>query len=477
MIAGEERLPLCVDLDGTVLRTDMLFETFVAALKRNPLLALRVPFWLAGGRAKLKRELANRAAIAPASLPYDEAVLEALRRERSSGRRLVLATATDEGVARAIACHLGLFDEVIASDGRLNLKASAKAERLVERYGERGFDYMGHGAADIPVWTRSRAAYVLSADGAMVRRAATTGAQVRPVESRRGGAWPLLRALRVHQWAKNLLVFVPMLTAHRLADAQSAAAALLAFAAFSFAASATYMVNDLADLEHDRVHPYKRRRALAAGDLPVWVAVVVAPQLLALAFVVAIPLPSPFLAELAGYCAATVAYSLWLKRFALLDVFTLAGLYTIRILAGAAAIAVPVSSWLLLFSLFLFLSLALAKRHAELGRAGPEAGGPLVAGRGYAGADRVLVGLLGASAGQVSILVFALYLTSPEAATLYRRPELLWIACPLLLYWVARIWLFAYRDRLTEDPLVFALRDRVSIACGIGVALVVLAAT
>jgi len=469
--------PLCVDLDGTLVRTDMLFETLVAALRRNPLLALRLPLWLAAGRARLKRELASRAVFAPAALPYDEQVLETLRRERCAGRRLVLATASDVLVAEAIAAHLGLFDEVVASDGRSNLKAAAKAERLVERYGERGFDYMGHDAADVPVWARARTAYVLSGEAAIARRAAATGARVCPVETRRGGTWPLLRALRVHQWAKNLLVFIPMLTAHRLADAQSAASAMLAFAAFSFAASATYMMNDLADLEHDRVHPYKRRRALAAGDLPVWVAVVLAPQLLALAFVVAIPLPAPFVAELACYCIAALAYSLWLKRLALVDVFTLAGLYTVRILAGAAAIAVPVSSWLLLFSLFLFLSLALAKRHAELARASLHAGAPPVAGRGYGGADRALVGLLGVSAGQVSILVFALYLSSPAVAALYRHPGLLWIACPLLLYWIARVWLFAYRERLTEDPLVFALRDRVSIACAIGAVLVVLAAT
>jgi 4-hydroxybenzoate polyprenyltransferase len=472
MSAGTEP-PLCVDLDGAVLRTDMLFETLVAALRRDPLLALRLPLWLAQGRARLKRELAARAPIAPASLPYDEAVLEALRRERIAGRRVVLATASDERVAQAIAAHLGLFDEVLASDGRLNLKAAAKAQRLAERYGERGFDYMGHGAADVPVWRRARAAYVLGRDAAIVRSAQRAGAEVRPVDSRRSGAWPLVRALRVHQWAKNLLVFVPMLTAHRLGDAQAAASTLLAFAAFSFAASATYIFNDLADLEHDRVHPYKRRRALAAGDLPVWVGMVLAPQLFVLAFVVAIPLPAPFLLELACYCAATLAYSVWLKRVVLVDVFTLAGLYTVRILAGAAAISVPVSSWLLLFSLFLFLSLALAKRHAELARAGAAR----VAGRGYTGADRSLVGLFGVSAGQVSILVFALYLASPEVAALYRRPALLWIAAPLLLYWIARIWLFAYRDRLDDDPLVFALRDRASIACAIGVLLVVLAAT
>ena len=468
--------PLCVDLDGTVVRTDMLFESLVAALRRNPFVGLLVPFWLLGGRAHLKRQLAARAAIDPAALPYDEKVIDMLRHERSAGRSLVLATAADARIAGAVASHLALFDEVIASDGRRNLKAEAKAERLVERFGERGFDYVGHAAEDLPVWSHARTAYVVSRGGGMAARAAATGAQVKPVEGGRAAPWPLLRALRTHQWAKNLLVFVPFLTAHRLGDAASAGQALLAFAAFSLAASGTYIVNDLADLEHDRVHPSKRRRALAAGDLPVWVGAVLAPQLLALAFLVALPLPGLFLFQLGCYCAATIGYSMWLKRIVLVDVFTLAALYTIRILAGASAIEVPVSSWLLLFSLFMFLSLALVKRYAELSDVmrREHRGAP---GRGYSVADQPLVGLFGATAGQMSVLVFALYVSSPEIGVLYSRPALLWIACPILLYWVARIWHLAYRHELHEDPLVYALRDPASILLGIATVAVMLAAT
>jgi 4-hydroxybenzoate polyprenyltransferase/phosphoserine phosphatase len=465
-----------VDLDGTLVRTDMLFETLVAALRRNPFVALALPFWLARGRAHLKRQLALRCSLDPASLPYDESVLEILRRERAAGRRLVLATASDERIARDIAAHLGLFDEVVASDGERNLKAGEKARFLAEKYGERGFDYMGNGTADFPVWSRARTAYVVAHGPDLPARVAASGATIEHVESRRGAPWPLLRSLRPHQWAKNLLVFVPLFTAHRLHDGMAFNAAALAFAAFCLAASATYVMNDLVDLEHDRRHPGKRRRALAAGELPLWVGTVLAPQLLLLAFVIALPLPPLFLAELALYVAGTTAYSLWLKRIVLVDVFTLAGLYTVRILAGAAAVDVPVSHWLLVFSLFIFLSLALAKRHAELSslarRDAAEAHG-----RGYRAADRNMVGIFGVACGQLSVLVFALYITSPEIRVLYTRPLLLWIACPIFLYWIARIWLLAYRDALHEDPVVFALRDPVSWLLGAATIATVLAAT
>jgi 4-hydroxybenzoate polyprenyltransferase len=469
-------VPLCVDLDGTLVRTDMLFETLVAALRRNPFVALALPFWLLRGRAHLKRQLALRCRLDPAALPYDESVLEILRRERATGRRIVLATASDESIARDIADHLGLFDEVVASNGERNMKSHEKARHLAEAYGERGFDYMGNGVADLPVWSRARTAYVVARGPELPARVAASGAAIHHVERRRGAPWPLLRVLRPHQWAKNLLVFVPLFTAHRLHDGPAFNGAALAFASFCLAASATYVVNDLADLEHDRRHHGKRRRALAAGELPLWVGAVLAPQLLLLAFVIALPLPPLFLAELALYVVATTAYSLWLKRIVLVDVFTLAGLYTVRILAGAAAIDVPVSHWLLLFCLFIFLSLALAKRHAELSSLARRAAGE-PHGRGYRAADRNIVGIFGAACGQLSVLVFALYITSPEVRVLYARPLLLWIACPVFLYWTARIWLLAYRDALHEDPVVFALRDPVSWVLGAATVATVLAAT
>ena len=469
--------PLCVDLDGTLIRTDSLHESLVAALRRAPWIALALPFWLLRGRAALKRELAQRAGLDASLLPYDAAVLALVRAERARGRRIVLATAADGAIAEAVAAHLGLFDEVIASDGVRNVKGAAKADRLRERFGERGYDYVGDAGADHAVWRGARVAYACTDAGSLLDRRLQRGsARVERLERPAAGRFPLLRGLRPHQWVKNLLVFVPLLTAHRLHDDVATRSALLAFAAFSLAASGAYLLNDLADLDHDRRHPDKRRRALASGDLPLWVGALLAPLLLMLAFLLSVPLDGMFRAELACYVAATMAYSLWVKRLVLLDVFTLAGLYTVRILAGAAAIPVPVSHWLLVFSLFMFLSLALAKRYAELS-ALARRDGLSAPGRGYRTADRTLVGAMGVASGQLSVLVFALYVTSSDVRALYASPGLLWLACPMLLYWVARVWLMAYRDELHEDPLVFALRDRTSMAIAVAIGAVMLAAT
>jgi len=469
--------PLCVDLDGTLIRTDSLHEALVAAVRRAPWILLALPLWILRGRAVLKREVARRARLDASLLPYDPAVLALVRTERSSGRRIVLATAADASIAEAVAAHLGLFDEVVASDGVRNLKGAAKAGALRERFGEGGFDYVGDAGADHAVWSSAAVAHACVAPGSRIaRQLRREGTRVRLVERAPAARFGLLRAVRPHQWAKNLLVFVPLLTAHRLHDDLATRSAFLAFAAFCLAASGAYVLNDLADLDHDRRHPQKRRRALASGDLPLWVGAALAPLLLALAFLLSVPLSGMFGLELACYVAATMAYSMWLKRLVLLDVFTLASLYTVRILAGAAAIPVPVSHWLLVLSLFMFLSLALAKRYAELS-ALARRDGVSVPGRGYSTADRTLVGVMGVASGQLSVLVFALYVTSGDVHGLYSRPALLWLACPMLLYWIARVWLIAYRDQLHEDPLVFALRDRASLAIAAAILAVMLAAT
>ena len=476
--AGAAALPpLCVDLDGTLLRTDSLQEALVSALRHAPWIALALPFWLLRGRAALKREIARRARVDPALLPYDPGVIELIRAERAQGRRIVLATAADQALAGAIAAHLGVFDDVVASDGVTNLKGAAKAAALRQRFGERGYDYVGDSRADDAAWCTASVAYVCArrAPGA-ARRAEARGVRVVHLERRPLLRWPLVRALRTHQWVKNLLVFVPLLTAHRLHDTSAVRASFLAFAAFCLAASGAYLLNDLADLDHDRRHPYKRRRALAAGDLPLWAGAMLAPLLLAFAFAIAGLLDRRFLGGLGCYVVVTMAYSMWLKRLVLVDVFTLAGLYGVRILAGAAAIPVPVSHWLLVFSLFMFLSLALAKRYAELSALARREGGA-APGRGYRSGDRPVVGLMGVVCGQLSVLVFAMYITSPEVRVLYSRPLLLWLACPILLYWLARVWLIAYRDELHEDPLVFALRDGVSLGLGVATLAVLVLAT
>jgi 4-hydroxybenzoate polyprenyltransferase len=449
-------VPLCVDLDGTLLKSNLLVETLVGAVKQRPLTVFALPLWLARGRAALKRELASRCYVDVTLLPYDEKVLADLRRERLAGRQIFLATAADETLARRIATHLTLFDGVVASDGQHNLKGEAKARALAERFGDKGFDYIGNDHHDIPVWERSRVPI--------------------KVEPRTQGPSELLRAMRVHQWAKNLLLLVPLLTAHRLLDGYSVAAAVLGFAAFSLVASAVYVANDLADLDEDRRHPSKRRRAIAAGDLPIETALVLIPILLAAAAVITLVLPRQFGLVLLAYVAANLAYSLFLKRAALVDVFVLAGLYTLRILAGAAAIEVPVSHWLLAFSMFAFLSLAFAKRFVEVANVAARAE-PGVAGRGYLAGDGQVLGMLGTASGYLSVLVFALYITSRDVMALYRTPAALWLGVPLLLYWISRMWLLAHRGAMYEDPVLFAVHDWPSYATGAALLLVMFAAT
>ena len=430
-------VPLCVDLDGTLVKSNVLIESLVGALKKRPLLAFAVPFWLLRGRAALKRELASRSSIDVAHLPYDDKLLADLRRERLAGRSIWLATAADQKLAHQVADHLGLFDGVVASNGRDNLKGEAKARALAERFGEKGFDYVGNDRHDIPVWARSREA-------------------IRVDHPHRFAA--LVRALRPVHWAKNLLVFLPLLTAHRLFEREPFNYALHAFVAFSLVASAIYLANDLFDLQDDRRHAEKRRRPIAAGEVPIEIAFALIPVLLAGAAALAWYLPPEFGAMLAAYVVANVAYSTGLKRVPLVDVFVLAGFYTLRILAGAAATDVPVSHWLLALSLFGFLSLALAKRFVEVSALGARAESR-VGGRGYIAGDAQVLGWLGVASGSLSVLVLALYITSRDVTALYNHPAVLWFACPLMLYWISRVWLLAHRGELHEDPLVFALRD------------------
>ena len=466
--------PLVVDLDGTLVRTDMLHETLVGALKRSPWLLCLLPFWLLRGRAALKRELALRSDVSAAGLPYRAEVLDWVRGEHDAGRRVVLATAADESIAQRVAAYVGAFDEVLASDGERNVKGEGKRAALVERFGERGFDYAGNAPADLGVWGSARCAIVVSSDPALFAAASRSAPQARQIAVASSGWAAVGRAIRVQQWPKNLLVFVPLVLAHRADDAQALLAAFLAFLAFCFVASAVYLVNDMVDLGADRLHLVKRARPLAAGEVSIVFAIALVPMLLLAGAALAIWVNAALLATVACYGIAGFLYSAYLKRIAVLDIFVIAGLYSIRIQGGAYAVDVPVSDWLFAFSMFFFLSLALAKRHAELKRlADSAAERDDVPGRGYRHGDALGVGILGTAAGYLSVVVLAFYITSHEVAALYSRPGLLWGTTVLMLFWISRVWLLAHRGELGEDPLSFALRDPASYAVG-GLALLTL---
>ncbi|MEO6967148.1 MAG: UbiA family prenyltransferase [Rhodanobacteraceae bacterium] len=458
----ENNLPLCVDLDGTLIKSDLLVESALMLLRRNPLYLLRTPVWLLRGKANLKREIARRSPVEPALLPYREDLLAWLRAQAGE-RALVLCTASDGLLAEPVAAHLGCFSKVLASDGRTNLSGRRKAERLVLEYGDRGFDYIGNERADLEIWSRSRHAVLAGASSWLER----TARKRFDVTDSFPGQQPTLRiwlkALRLHQWAKNLLVFLPLLAAHRIFDLSTTWRAIAAWAIFGLCASGVYVLNDLLDLAADRAHPRKRRRAFASGALSLTQGIIVNAMLTVVAFAAALVLSPLFALVLLGYWLLTNAYSLTLKRQAIVDVLVLAGLYTLRILAGATATRIAPSFWLLAFSMFFFLSLAILKRYTELET--QRRGGLLhAAGRGYHIDDLPLLTSLGVASGYLSVLVLALYIQSGNGMMLYQRPAWLWLWCPLLLYWISRAWFIAHRGHMHDDPVVFALRDRISRA-------------
>ncbi len=471
--------PLVLDLDGTLVAGDTLAETALQLLATRPVALLRALAGGRAGRAVLKQRIARDAGLDPASLAYRGDMLALAGQARREGRHVVLATAADAGVAHAVAGHLALFDEVIASDGHTNLKGAAKAAALAARFGVRGFDYAGDAAADLPVWAQARRALVVAPSAALLARARAVCADVVVVGASpsRGARLRLVaRAMRLHQWAKNLLVFVPVLAAHQLAGGRPVKATL-GFLAFSLCASSVYLLNDLLDLPHDRLHPTKRRRPFASGALPLSWGPGLTGLLLAGALLAASALPAGFLAMLAAYYVSTLAYSFVLKRRAVWDVVALAGLYTLRIFAGAAATDIPISPWLLAFSLFLFFCLAVVKRLTELVlfvRAGGTEG---LSGRGYRAEDLDMLRSMAASSGYMAVLVMALYVNGNEVASLYHHPSVLWALCPILLFWVSRLLMLSNRGQMNDDPVVFALRDRVSLMAGVAGLAAILAAT
>lgn len=468
--------PLVVDLDGTLLHTDTLHESALQMLRDHPASTLKIPAWLASGKAQMKRQISAVAQLNPETLPYNQALLDWLREQRAAGRRLVLCTATDRPIAEGIARHLALFDEVMASDGTVNLAGANKAEALVARFGAGGFDYAGNSSADLAVWAKAREAIVVNAPKALLASAQKkfTVSKVFAAPERGFSVWR--RALRLHQWLKNLLIFMPLLAAHQLGDGHAWGVLGLAFLAFSLCASSVYLANDLLDLESDRLHPRKRNRPFASGVLPVWTGVVLAPVLLAVSLLLAGRVGTSFQGWLAFYFVLTCLYSWVLKRLILIDCLTLAMLYTLRVLAGAAAVGLQLSFWLLAFSVFLFLSLAFVKRYAEL-ELQRESGRSKLHGRGYHTSDAPLIQTMGITAGQASVLVLALYLNSDAVTKLYKNPELVWGAVPVMLFWVHWMWMQAHRGQMHDDPLVFAVKDRISLVAGLAIALFLVAGT
>ena len=460
-------LPLVVDLDGTLLRSDLLVETGMAFIRRHPFQLYKTVGWLAQGKTVLKSQLASATDIDVNVLPYNPAVLELIKIAKNENRLIVLATASHYTLAEKIAEYLQLFDLVLATNEERNLTAESKRDLLIEHFGESGFDYVGNSHDDIPVWSAARHAYVVEPERGVLRKAQAMGnvkqtllSSVVPLKS-----W--VSAIRIHQWMKNALIFVPLLAAHQVMNPMMVRQGILAFLLFGLCASSVYILNDLLDLADDRHHHSKKCRAFASGDLSIKTGIVAFPLLLCAAFAgAALFLPWQFSAVLLAYYALTLAYSLDLKRRMSIDVIALAALYTLRIIAGAAAFQLQLTFWMLAFSMFMFLSLALVKRYAELRDARVKGKKEKTRGRGYYPGDLEMISSLGASSGYLAVMVLALYIHDQATIALYTSPQIIWLACPLLLFWITRVWMLTHRGLIHEDPVVFAIRDRVSLIVG-----------
>lgn len=456
-----DTLPLCVDLDGTLVNTDTLVESAVLLLKKNPAYLVLMLYWLLAGKANLKQEIAARTQLDVATLPYNQPLLEWLQSQRQKGRGLVLVTAANTRIAEAIADHLKIFSTVIASTAEINRSAAAKRDALLERYGPDGFDYAANSSDDIVVWQKSRRAILVNTPARVRKLIPADTAIERSFLNTDSSSRALLKAMRPHQWVKNILLFVSLFLAHQYTDIDLLTDTLMAFVAFCICSSSVYLINDLVDLQVDRRNPDKSSRPFAGGTASLSDGILAIPILLSVAFLLAAIVGEQFLGVLAAYFVVTLSYSFYLKQHVLFDVLTLAGLYTIRIIAGASVAHEIPSVWLVSFSMFVFTSLAMAKRYAEL-KALQDKSGSWIGGRGYHVNDIAIISQLGTASGFISALVLALYIDSFVVQEIYSNPWALWLLCPLLMYWVGRIWLVANRGELRHDPVIYATRDPVS---------------
>ena len=466
-----------VDLDGTLVNSDMLIESLFIFLRRHPFRVFEVVLWLFRGKAYFKRHLADLVTPDLTRLPYNNKVIAYLINEAKSGAKLCLATASDIRIAQGVASHLGIFDHVLGTV-KLNLSSEHKREALVSIFGENGYEYIGNSSADLAVWRSASVIHISNPEIGVLSAARRIGPVKTIFENRPNYLKSLIKTLRIHQWAKNLLIFVPLLASHRVFETQLILNGLLAFIAFGFCASSVYVLNDLLDLPDDRQHPTKCNRPLAAGTFPIVHALFLIPVLLLAAFSLALFfLPTPFVVVLAAYYVLTLIYSLWLKRMVMMDVVVLAMLYTIRVVAGATAMSLVATFWILAFCMFIFLSLAFVKRYTELCDARQKGEVDKTSGRGYYPADFELLASLGGASGYISVLVLALYINDAAAGLLYHNQRWMWAACPLLMFWLSRVWLLAHRGQMHDDPVVFALRDNVSCWIGLSFVLVFVLAT
>ena len=467
---------LCLDLDGTLIKSDALFESLFQLIKFNPLLLFVVPFWLMKGKPNLKEEIDKRIDFDASNLPYNQELLEYAVLQKELGRKVYLATASHISIAEKVANHLGFFDGVYATKDGYNLKSEKKAKVLNEEFGKGNYVYAGDAKVDFNIWKDSAASIVVSNSKSFINSVSSKFNIEKSFYNEVNLTKRIIKQIRVYQWVKNILLFLPILLAHSLGNIKELTDVVIGFFSFSISASFVYVLNDLLDLDSDRSHPRKKFRPLASGDLPIQIGIALVPILLIIGIGLSFLLSSKFQLILLSYIVLTTAYSFSLKRIPILDIILLATLFTSRIVAGAFAANVELSMWILAFSMFFFLNLAVLKRYTELlvmkNKNEIEAKG-----RGYTIEDMGLLLSIGPAAGFLSVLVFVLYLNSSQATSLYNNPSILWLISPIFLYWISRIWHLSVRGKMTDDPIVFAVKDKASYIIGILIFIIAVFAT
>ncbi len=456
-----------VDLDGTLIKNDLLFEALTDILCRNPLHIFKILKWLKNGKAYLKEQIAKNYQLDVTTLPYNQSVIKLIESKIEQGYNIILATASHRIFAVQVANHLKLFDELFATQGKVNLRGETKRDLLIKKYGVRNFEYIGNSHDDLAVWQFASKVYAANPNLFLRKKLQSFRNLADVFINPQHPVKTYLKAIRIHQWVKNSLLFIPLIASHKNIDFPIIQTGLLAFLFFSLCASHVYLFNDVLDIRNDRNHRSKKHRAVAAGLIPSHIALALSFTLLLIAIVGSFAfLPFRFGLSVFGYYVLTLSYSVILKRIEILDIVTLAALYTMRIIAGTYAFSVSLTFWMLAFSMFIFLSLSLVKRYAELYQQRINGENKKVTGRGYYPSDLEIISAMGTASGYLSVMVLALYIQDDVTISLYSHPKMIWFACPILLYWISRIWILTHRGEMNEDPVVFAIKDKISwIAC------------
>ena len=451
-----------VDLDGTLIKTDILYESVLLLIKWKFLYLFILPFWLLKGKCNLKYQISQLVDINPKTLPYNKSFLNYLKEQHKAGRKLILATATTEKYAQAIADYLGIFSQIIASTDKQNVSGSVKLEKI--KSNTKDFTYAGNASIDMLIFPYAKESLIVNPTRGLKRKLSNIDNISQVFESDNNTAWAVFKAIRMYQWVKNSLLFVPILMSQQFTNIDAVLDVIMAFLSFSLLASATYIVNDLIDIPNDREHIRKKNRPLASGNISIPTAILMSLVLFIIAFIIAFNINIPFVYGLVFYLVLTLLYSFQLKSYILIDTIALALLYTTRIFVGALVINITPSLWLIAFSMFIFLSLALVKRCSELQTliADEKIRTP---GRDYTVPDTYILACMGVASGFISVLIVILYLNDTQSISQYRYPEILWLVCPLLLYWVGRMWIKTFRDEMHDDPIVFTIKDKGSLIC------------